>query len=62
MYCPYCDCEVDYLDKEYDARGIYVGSHCGDPKCEKALKAKYRVDIWTDSQYECDEPIEVEDY
>ena len=37
----------------YDARGIYCCAICDD--CEDEKRAKYRADIFTDSQYECDE-------
>jgi hypothetical protein len=40
----------------WDARGIPVGKACR--KCEAKLRAKYRPEIFTDSQYECDEQIE----
>ena len=40
----------------YDARGIYCCAVCDD--CENDKRAKYRADIFTDSQYECDEYID----
>lgn len=43
-----------------DARGIFVSFICS--KCEDRVKAKYRPEIFEDSNYECDEPIEPEDY
>lgn len=43
-----------------DARGIPCGYVCED--CEAKKKAKYRPEIFRDSQYEADEPIEPEDY
>jgi transposase-like protein len=42
-----------------DARGIFVTFVCED--CEKSVKAKYRPEIFADSQYDCDEQID-EDY
>ena len=39
-----------------DARGIPVGYVCD--KCEEAIRAKYRPDIFTDSNYWTDEQIE----
>ena len=56
--CPYCGKPVEYLESVFDARNIYVGSHCGSEDCDQALKAKYRPEIFTDSRYECDEQIE----
>ena len=43
-----------------DARGIFCTYVC--EKCERAKAAGYRPEIFTDSQYEADEPIEAEDY
>jgi hypothetical protein len=40
----------------YDARSIPCGYVCDD--CEAKTKAKYRPDIFTDSQYWSDEPID----
>jgi len=56
--CPVCECETSYLQPIYDARGIYCGCSCGSDKCEAEIKAKYRPEIFTDSQYECDEQID----
>lgn len=44
---------------ENDARGIPLARVCVDCKQEKL--SKYRPEVLTDSQYECDEQIE-EDY
>lgn len=41
-----------------DARGIPCGRVCDD--CEEAKKAKYRPEIFSDSHYVADEPIEAE--
>ena len=43
-----------------DARGIFCTFVCED--CEEQKKRKYRRDIFEDCTYECDEPIEPEDY
>ena len=42
----------------YDARGIFCCSACED--CEEEKFAKYRPEIFTDSNYECDEQIEAD--
>jgi hypothetical protein len=52
-----CHCgSGQYPQTLYDARGIPVGRCCR--ACEAKLRAKYRPEIFTDSQYECDERIE----
>ena len=43
-----------------DARGIFCGYVCVD--CEAAKRARYRSEIFENSQYECDEAIGEEDY
>jgi len=43
-----------------DARGIFCSFVCS--KCEEKTKKKFRPEIFEDSQYNCDEPIEPEDY
>jgi len=43
-----------------DARGIYVSRVCAD--CVKKVKAKYRPEIFADSNYAHDEPIEEDEY
>ena len=40
----------------FDARGIPIGYVC--KKCEDAKKSKFRVEVFTDSDYYADEPIE----
>lgn len=40
----------------HDARGIPVARVCA--KCERRVRAKYRPEIFTDSQYWTDEPVE----
>ena len=65
--------ELDYCDHgrdedngtdngwaEYDARGIYLTKVCD--KCRKHKLSKYRRDVLADPSYECDEPIEPEEY
>jgi len=42
-----------------DARGIFCTYVCD--KCEKTKRSRYRPDIFTDSDYWADEPIEPED-
>ena len=56
-----CPCgSGEYPWVESDARGIPIGYVCD--KCIAKKKAGYRSEIFTDSRYECDEPIEPEDY
>lgn len=43
-----------------DARGIFCSYICVD--CEKEVRNKYRSEIFEDSDYECDEPIEPNGY
>jgi len=50
-------CGAEGAEAIYDARGIYVGRFC-DEKC--AIEAGYRAEIFTDSRYEADEPIEAD--
>jgi hypothetical protein len=45
---------------ENDARGIPLAKVCKECKAEKL--GKFRSEVLTDSNYECDEPIEAEDY
>ena len=40
----------------YDARRIFVAYIC--PACEQRVRAGYRADIFTDTNYWADEPIE----
>ena len=55
-----CHCGSGERDRViYDARGIPVGKAC--VQCEDKLRAKYKPEIFRDSQYECDERID-EDY
>lgn len=54
--CPCGSGEDSYW--EYDARGIPLCRTC--TKCHDEKMAKYRPDVLTNSNYECDEPIEEE--
>ena len=55
-----CSCGSGELSHwEYDARGIPLARVC--PKCREEKLAKYRPEVLTDSNYECDEPIEGEE-
>jgi Zn-finger protein len=45
---------------QHDARGIPLCRTCED--CHQRKMAGYRPGVLTDSNYECDEPIEPEDY
>jgi len=42
----------------YDARGIFCAYACAD--CEASVRARYRLEVLTDANYETDEPIEGE--
>lgn len=56
-----CTCgSGEYSYWESDARGIPLARVCDKCKAER-LKG-YRPEVLTDSNYECDEPIEAEDY
>lgn len=41
---------------EHDARGIFLARVCTE--CEEERLSAFRPDVFTDSSYECDEPIE----
>ena len=45
---------------ENDARGIPLARVCNVCKLEKL--GKFRKEVLTNGNYECDEPIEAEDY
>ena len=45
---------------ESDARGIPLARVC--PKCRAQKLKGFRKEVLTNPQYECDEPIEPEDY
>jgi hypothetical protein len=56
-----CSCGSDLEQYELvDARGISCGMVC--EKCEDEKKSHYRPEVFTNGNYECDEPIEPEDY
>ena len=56
--CPCGSAEYSWWEK--DARGIPLARVCG--KCKYKVLSKYKPKVLTNSQYECDEPIEPEDY
>ena len=43
----------------YDARGIFVTFVCD--KCREKKLSGFRPEIFTDGDYECDEPVDPED-
>lgn len=52
-----CQCGSELPSRELsDARGIYCCRVCD--RCEAKEKARFRPDIFTDSNYGTDEPIE----
>ena len=54
-----CPCgSGQWPNAEYDGHGIFMFYGCA--KCRKKKLAGYRPDI--KERYECDEPIEAEDY
>jgi len=56
-----CDCGSGKVSEwQYDARGIELCRACEDCKDEKL--SHYRKEVLTNPNYECDEPIEPEDY
>jgi hypothetical protein len=56
-----CECGSGLYDWPlYDARGIYVRRVCD--KCVEKVKSHFRPEIFVDPQYECDEPIEEDEY
>ncbi len=58
---PHCLCGSGEPSRDlYDARGIYCTRVCG--ACQERRIMEFRPEIFTDSQYECDEPIEEDDY
>jgi hypothetical protein len=44
----------------HDARGIFVAYVCD--RCKQARMATYRPEVFTNPQYETDEPIEPEEW
>lgn len=56
---PYCGCgSGECREAQYDGYGIFLTYTC--TKCHARKMGMYRSDIG--SRYECDEPIEPEDY
>lgn len=56
-----CNCGSGLYRRELkDARGIFCTFVCD--KCEGQKRAMFRPDIFTDSQYWTDEPVEEEGY
>lgn len=54
-----CDCGSGENSYDlFDARGIYCCKVCS--KCEAEKKGRYRPEIFTDSDYWADEPIDEE--
>lgn len=54
-------CHCDSGEERYplfDARGIFVSYVC--ERCEEEKKSHYRLDIFEDSNYWADEPVENE--
>jgi len=62
MYNPRtCNCgSGEYSYWENDARGIPLARVCD--KCKDERLKGFRREVLNDSNYECDEPIEAEDY
>ena len=60
MTDPFHICERPYRRALHDERGIFCCYVCDT--CEAEKRARYRPEIFTDSQYEADEPIEEDDY
>lgn len=52
------ECEPANAERQYDGYGIYLCTTCY--LCHDAKMSQYRPDI--QDHYECDEPIEPEDY
>lgn len=56
-----CPCgSGEFPEDLYDARGIYCGKVCD--ACRDEKMGTYRPEIFTDCNYEADEPIEPEDW
>lgn len=52
----YCMHENQDTWPKYDARGLYLAKVCD--LCVDYKMSQFRPEVLTDSQYECDEPIE----
>ena len=56
-----CPCgSGEYCEPLYDARGIFCSYVCDE--CEDHAKKEFKPSVFTDSQYECCEPVEPEEY
>lgn len=55
---PYHQCDPEEAGPVFDGRNIYLFRAC--PDCYDAKLSQYRPDIM--DWYDCDEPIESEDY
>jgi hypothetical protein len=49
-------CDENTREILYDARGIECGYACN--KCRKEKMSRYRADVFSNPDYECDEPID----
>ncbi len=59
--CRLCPCgSGQYPEDCRDARGIFVCRVC--PACKKEKLSRYRPEIFSDMNYEANEPIEPDDY
>lgn len=53
----FCHCGSEKYSYElYDAKGIYVSRVCED--CEEEVKAGFRPEIFEDSNYYTEEPVD----
>lgn len=58
---PACNCgSGEEREAQYDARGIFCCYTCDE--CYEDKMSRFRPEVLMDSNYECDEPIEPEDY
>ena len=52
-----CHCgSGEFRTPLYDARGVFCAYVCS--KCDAEVRGKYRADVFTDSDYWTDEPVE----
>ena len=55
-----CSCgSGEIQEAEYDARGIFLTYACD--KCRNERLSRFRPEVLTDPNYECDEAIEPEE-
>lgn len=60
LYDDMCSCGSGLESIQmFDARGIFVAYVCS--RCITKVKCKYRPEIFSNPNYEADEPIEPED-